>query len=89
MTSEQLEALAAAIAGTGTNRDRVYAALKEAGDRGITRDELWKLAGGGVGIHVESLRYEGHVINDVYQQVSPGRREHRMFLREDAWAGDE
>jgi biotin operon repressor len=48
-----------------TYRQVTYAALRDAGEQGITREELRRIVGAPVAPHIESLRHEGLGIEDV------------------------
>lgn len=66
-------------------RGMIYRALKRRGERGVTFAEMMKAGITTPGIHVESLRCEGHGIT-----ASPGRNSKsqpvtRYVLVKDAW----
>lgn len=72
-----------------TRRDRVYDILREAGDRGVTHRELAEEHSIGHAMaHVESLRFEGHLIEDLSGVDARGRQVRRLWLRHDAWADE-
>jgi hypothetical protein len=63
-------------------RQRVYELLHDAGDHGATDRELGLAAGA----HIESLRHEGHGIEQRPERDERQRPMTRYWLRKDAWA---
>lgn len=68
-------------------RGVVYALLKAAGERGITRREFAEAGIPMSPVHLESLRYEGHGIQQLVGRTETGDRTDRYILTTDAWAG--
>lgn len=62
------------------NRDRVLYELRLRGRRGILWMELRRLGIPGVGAHVESLRFDGYVIEQVDAPGLDGSRDTRFTL---------
>lgn len=70
-----------------TRRDLAYRALRAAGEGGILEPDLHDQVGAAPGIHVESLRFEGHGIAVHLGRNRRGEPVRRYVLTEDAWAG--
>lgn len=72
---------------TTSRRDRVYELLVEAGERGVLLRQLGEAGIPCSKVHMESLRFEGHVISERGElRTEGGGYQARFFLVKDAWA---
>jgi hypothetical protein len=67
-------------------RGVVYRALKRRGEKGVLFLEMMKAGITTPGIHIESLRCEGHGIDSRPEKDGKGNPGTRFFLTKDAWA---
>jgi hypothetical protein len=64
------------------HRQKVYEALRDAGPEGMTAQALWGCRVSNLHAHIESLRFEGHVITQKQINGLWG-----WSLDHDAWSG--
>lgn len=71
---------------TRTHRDTAYELLREAGNEGVSYGTLRRAGVVNVSAHLESLRFEGHAIEEELMPARHGGLERAARLERDAWA---